>query len=283
MTINIDPVLLYVAGHPLVRWYGLMYVVGILVGLWVAIPIARDRGVAEDDVWAVLWPAAIAGLVGARLYYVVQQDPQIYLSEPWRIFAMWEGGMAFYGAVFGGIAAAAVVCRRRRIDFWRLLDAAAIFAIVGQAFGRVGNIINGDVLGYPTNLPWGFAYVNPNSFAAQKGVPYQPAAVYELLFNILFFVVLWRLRFRFRTPGLLFATWLIGYSLGQLLIFFVRDNVVLLLGLKQAQLTAIVVLLACIPLVWYLRTRKRDDAPTSQGQQPSGRRTGTQEEPHNLT
>jgi phosphatidylglycerol---prolipoprotein diacylglyceryl transferase len=272
ITINIDPVLLYVAGYPLVRWYGLMYVVGILVGLWVAIPYAKARGISEDDVWTIFWPAAIAGLVGARLYYVAQSNPLSYLPQPWRILATWEGGMAFYGAVFGALIAAAVVCWRRQIDFWRILDMAAIFAVVGQAFGRIGNIINGDILGYVTTLPWGFVYVNPNSFAPQRGVAYQPAAVYELLFNIVFFVVLWRLRFRFKTPGMLFAIWLIGYSVGQFLIFFVRDNVVLFYGLKQAQLTALVVLVACVPLVLYLRSRKHDGGEIDQGQQP-GRMT----------
>lgn len=265
IVINIDPVLLYV--------------VGILVGLWVIIPYARARGISEDDVWAVFWPAAIAGLVGARLYYVAQSDPLSYLPQPWRIFATWEGGMAFYGAVFGGVAAIVVMCWRRRIDLLKFLDLAGIFAVVGQSFGRIGNIINGDILGYPTSLPWGFAYVNPNSFAPQKGVAYQPAAVYELIFNIVFFTVLWRLRFRFKAPGMLFATWLVGYSLGQILIFFVRDNVVLFLGLKQAQLTAIVVLLFCIPLVWYIRSRERGEADTGPGQPPGAITEGIGE-PH---
>ena len=189
--------------------------------------------------------------------------------------------MAFYGAIFGGVAAIAYVCWRRKIDFWRVLDMAAIFAVVGQSFGRIGNIINGDILGYATNLPWGFVYVNPNSFAPERGVAYQPAALYELLFNIVFFAVLWRLRFRFKTSGMLFATWLAGYSIGQFLLFFVRDNVVLYFGLKQAQLTAIVVLLACIPLVLYLRSRNGDRGQTEQ--RTPGQMSEGLGEPHGLT
>jgi len=262
VVINIDPVLLYVGGNPVIRWYGLMYVVGILAGLWVIMPYAQARGLTEDDVWYVFWPATIAGLVGARLYYVAQSDPLSYLSQPWRVFATWEGGMAFYGAVFGAAIAIVVACRRRGIDIWTFLDVAAIFAVVGQAFGRIGNIINGDIIGYPTDLPWGFVYVHPNSFVPQKGVAYQPAAVYELLFNLFLFLVLWRLRFRLKVPGMVFATWLVGYSVGQILIFAVRMNEVLFMGLKQAQLTAIVVLLACIPLVWILQGRAAGQAAT---------------------
>ncbi len=277
MIINIDPVLLYIGGNPVVRWYGLMYVVGILVGLWVIMPYAKARGLTEDDVWYVFWPATIAGLVGARLYYVAQSDPLSYLSQPWRILATWEGGMAFYGAVFGAAIAIVLACRRRGIDIWTFLDIGAIFAVVGQAFGRIGNIINGDVVGYPTDLPWGFIYVHPNSFVPQKGVAYQPAAVYELLFNLFLFLVLWRLRFRLKVPGMVFATWLVGYSVGQILIFTVRMNEVLFLGLKQAQLTAIAVILACIPLVWILQGRAAsaaaDDKPiddlSSDGPEPA--------------
>lgn len=283
MTINIDPVLLYVGGQPLVRWYGLMYVVGMMAGLAVIIPYGIRRGIDEDTIWAVFWPAAIAGLVGARLYYVVQSDPLSYLSQPWRILATWEGGMAFYGAIFGAAIALIVASRWRRVDLWKILDLGAIFAVVGQAFGRIGNIINGDVVGYPTDLPWGFVYLHPNSFVPQKGVAYQPAAVYELLFNIFLFVVLWRLRFRLKTPGMLFATWLVGYSLGQIAIFTARMNEVVFLGLKQAQITAIVVLLACVPLVWYLSGRDatyEDVADESEGEledQLDEDETGTRE------
>lgn len=256
MVINIDPVLLYIGGQPIVRWYGLMYVVGILVGLAVCIPFARTRGVSEDDVWSVFWPATLLGLLGARLYYVVQSDPLSYLSQPWRILATWEGGMAFYGAIFGAAIGIIVWGRRVRAGVWAVLDAGAIFAIIGQAFGRIGNIINGDIIGFPTDLPWGFIYVHPNSFVPQKGVAYQPAAVYELLFNIFMFILLWRLKDRLKAPGTVFTTWLVTYSIGQILVFTTRMNEVVFMGLKQAQVTAIVVIIATIPLMWYLQGRE---------------------------
>jgi phosphatidylglycerol---prolipoprotein diacylglyceryl transferase len=256
VVINIDPVLLYIGGQPIVRWYGLMYVVGILVGLTVCIPFARTRGLSEDDIWSVFWPAAVGGLLGARLYYVAQSDPLSYLSQPWRILATWEGGMAFYGAIFGAAIGLIIAARRYHLSVWALLDAGAILATIGQAFGRIGNIINGDVVGFPTDLPWGFIYVHPNSFVAQKGIAYQPAAVYELIFNILLFVLLWKLKGRLKSPGTVFTTWLVTYSVGQILIFTTRMNDVVLMGLKQAQVTAIVVIIACIPLMWFLQGRE---------------------------
>ncbi|HEX8917022.1 MAG TPA: prolipoprotein diacylglyceryl transferase, partial [Chloroflexota bacterium] len=146
IVIDIDPIIAQI-GPLIFRWYGLMYVVGIAVGLWVAMPFAKERGISEDDLWTAVWPSVIAGFIGARLYFVVQQPLGPYLEQPWRIFATWEGGMAFYGAIFGVIATLYVVSRMKRLSVWKILDAGALFAVVGQAFGRIGNIINGDIVG----------------------------------------------------------------------------------------------------------------------------------------
>ena len=259
ITINIDPII-FQLGPLALRWYGLMYVVGITLSLlFVALPYARERGVTEDQVYDVFWPAALAGFLGGRLYYVVQSDFLSYLRDPLRIFAVWEGGMAFFGAIF---AAGAVVMwkgHKLGIGAGRALDIAGMFAIFGQIFGRIGNIINGDILGYPTTLPWGFMYTNPHSFAPRHDVAYQPAAVYELISNIILFLFLWRLRnnrFFLQRPGTLFLLYLVLYSVSQFVLFFWRDNVIIdPFGLKQAQLTALVVIAATIP-VWYWLLRK---------------------------
>jgi phosphatidylglycerol:prolipoprotein diacylglycerol transferase len=259
VVIDIDPVIVQL-GPIALRWYGLLYVVGIAAGLRVALPYARSVGLDEDTAWAVFGPALAGGLLGGRLYYVAQSDPASYLAQPWRVFATWEGGMAFYGAVFGAVGAIVFVARRRglsRAELGKLLDGAALFAAVGQAFGRVGNIINGDVLGPPTDLPWGFVYVHPGTFAPQRGVAYHPAGLYELLFNLVLIALLWALRHRLPRPGLLFVTYLAAYSAGQFVIFFWRSNEVLLLGLRQGQLTALAVLALCVPLYAAFRAAPR--------------------------
>ncbi len=255
IVIDIDPIIAQV-GPLIFRWYGLMYVIGIAVGLWVAYPYALKRGLSDDDIWTAVWPSVIAGFVGARLYFVAQQPLAPYLAEPWRIMATWEGGMAFYGAIFAVVVTLAVVSRLRKISFWKIADAGALFAVVGQAFGRIGNIVNGDIVGAPTTLPWGFVYTHPNSFVADHTVAYQPAAVYELIFNLAFFALLWQLRFRMPKPGLLFVTYLAGYSVGQFALFFLRTEPLVAAGLKQAQLTALVVLVAALALGWWLMYRE---------------------------
>jgi phosphatidylglycerol---prolipoprotein diacylglyceryl transferase len=263
--INIDPILAQV-GPLTFRWYGLMYVVGITIGLWVAYPYARSRGLTDDDMWAAVWPGVIAGFVGARLYFVAQQPLEPYLAEPWRIMATWEGGMAFYGAIFGVALSLFVVARMRKISFWKVADVGAIFAVLGQAFGRIGNIINGDIIGPPTDLPWGFVYTHPGSFVPDHSVAYHPAAVYELTFNLVLFAVLWRLRHRMPRSGMLFVLYLISYSIGQFALFFVRMEPAVALGLKQAQWTALVVMAAAAVLGWWLMRRPEKDLAVASSQ-----------------
>jgi phosphatidylglycerol:prolipoprotein diacylglycerol transferase len=264
IVINVNPVA-FTIGTLAVHWYGIMYVVGISIGLLVAWPYAKSKGITAEQLETVAAISIPAGLIGARLYYVVQQPLGPYLSQPWRILAFQEGGMAFYGAIFAVVIVLIIITWRMRFSIWKLLDVAAIFAAVGQFFGRIGNIINGDIIGYPTTLPWGFVYANPNSFPPSHTIAYQPAAVYEAIINIIIFSILWMLRNKYR-PGVLFFIYIFLYSISQFLIFFVRDNVVVFLGLKQAQITALVVMLvAAVIFVWFLRTQrgKEDMADSS--------------------
>lgn len=254
IVVDVNPVAFQI-GPLAVRWYGLMYVVGITVGLLAAWPYARSKGFSQAQLERVVYWAVPAGLVGARLYYVVQQPLGPYLSEPWRILAFWEGGMAFYGAIFAVAIVLLIAGWRLKISILKLMDVSALFAVVGQFFGRIGNIINGDVIGYPTNLPWGFVYANPDSFPLRHDIAYHPAALYEALINVMLFGLLWQLRNRLK-PGILFFVYILGYSLSQIIVFFWRDNEVLFLGLKQAQLTAIGVIIVAVAIFLALLIRQ---------------------------
>jgi phosphatidylglycerol:prolipoprotein diacylglycerol transferase len=233
-----------------------MYVVGITVGLLVAWPYAKYKGIGGNRLITIVLWSILAGLIGARLYYVVQQPLGPYLSEPWRILAAWQGGMAFYGAIFGVVIVFLFAGWRMKIPVLQLLDVGALFAVVGQFFGRIGNIINGDVIGYPTGLPWGVVYANLNSFAPRHDIPYQPTAAYEAIINVLLFIVLWFLRKKLK-PGLLFFVYILGYSVSQIIVFIWRDNEVVFLGMKQAQLTAIAVIIVAIAVFLFLFFRRR--------------------------
>jgi phosphatidylglycerol:prolipoprotein diacylglycerol transferase len=265
ITLNINPILVQL-GPLAIRWYGIMYVVGIIVGVQAGLPFVRSRGITDDQVWNVLGPCIVAGLIGGRLFYVVQQPLDQYIVQPWRIIATWEGGMAFYGAIFAVILTLIFMAWRSKLPFWWIFDGAAIFAAVGQFFGRIGNLVNGDILGPPTNLPWGVIYAHPNSFAPSHTIAYQPAPVYEMIANLILIGILFALRYRLNKAGMLAAVYLVGYSLSQFIVFFLRDSEPIVgLGFKQAQLTSIIVFVAAVALAawrWRVAPVEPPVAPT---------------------
>jgi len=184
--------------------------------------------------------------------------------------------MAFYGAIFGGALALLIGSWRYGMNLWSVLDLGALGMTIGQAFGRIGNIINGDIVGYPTGGRWGFVYTSQDTFAP-RNVAVQPANLYELLIAVALFILLWSIRKRVQPEGMLAMVYIVLYSVSQFLIFFVRDNVVLFHGLKQAQLTAIVVTVLTIPFILYLLRRgprlSRSSTPAAQ-KSPVGEATG---------
>ncbi len=262
--LNIDPVLIHL-GPLAVRWYGLMYVVGIIVGLKVIAGYTKRKGVDEDAVYRILWWCIGAGLLGGRLYFVIQQPDllQGYILQPWRILATWEGGMAFYGAIFLVIPTLIWRARVEHLNPLVLIDAAVLLASAGQIFGRVGNLINGDIIGYQSTLPWSTVYQNMNSWAclnpATCNVPVQPAAGYELLANLVILASMLFLARKATRPGILMLFYLFSYAISQFLLFFIRDNSIVSFlglnpGLKQAQWTSLVVFCALLPITyWVLR------------------------------
>jgi phosphatidylglycerol:prolipoprotein diacylglycerol transferase len=258
--INIDPVLLHI-GPLALHWYGLMYVVAIVMGLWLIRGYTARQGITQQQVSRMLWWCVVAGLAGGRLYFVIQQPDlvQDYLLKPQHILATWEGGMAFYGAMFLIVPVLFWHALKERLNPLVVLDAGALFAACAQPFGRIGNLINGDIIGYPSQLPWSTVYDNAASWACQNPgagtchVPVQPAAGYEILLNLILIVVLLFLARHYRRRGMLLLTYLYGYAITQLLVFFALANVVVPLftldwGLKQAQWTSLIVLLLLIPL-----------------------------------
>src|SRR5437588_9124397 len=198
-----------------------MIALGLYAGIQVALRDSPRRGIIRDQLMNVARLAAVLGIVGGRLYYVVQNNPSFYLHHPAEIIAVWQGGMAFFGAMFGGALALAISAWRWRMPFWSLLDVGALGMTIGQTIGRVGNIINGDIVGYKTN-GWGFEYTNIHTFGPPN-TPVQPASLYELLISLALFLLLWNLRKRIHPEGMLAMIYLVLYSLSQFCIFVLRD------------------------------------------------------------
>ena len=169
ITISIDPILLSM-GHFHLRWYSLIVTTAIMIGFWLALREAGRKGFNTDDIASSgLW-IIIAGLIGARLFHVIDHWPDEFAANPMRIFNIWEGGLAIWGGVLGGMVATGILARLKHWKLPRLLDAFVPGVVLAQAIGRIACIITGDAVGKPTSGPFGFAYTRSNAAVPQLGV-----------------------------------------------------------------------------------------------------------------
>jgi phosphatidylglycerol:prolipoprotein diacylglycerol transferase len=268
ITIGIDPIAFRI-GSLAVHWYGIMYVVAFVAAYYLgARPHVVSRGVSQDYLERLTGWTILFGLIGARLYYDVQNLDLMHSVVD--VIAVWNGGMAFYGAIIGGLATLVVLGRRWKLPVWVLLDAGAFFAVVGQPIGRIGNIINGDILGGQSNLPWATAYTNPDAVLQagyRLGVAYQPAAAYEALGTLVILLILLGVRRRGARPGVVILTYVGLYSVSQLLLDFLRQTEpIIAFGLKELQLTAIATLVVGMPLLVVLW--RRTEGRSGRGPEP---------------
>jgi len=251
ITITIDPVILSI-GHFQLRWYGLIVLLAVMIGLWLVIREAQRKGFSKESIQDLAIWVIIGGLIGARLFHVIDHWEDVYSKEPGRILAFWEGGLAIWGAIAGGLIPLAILAWRKHWNLARLLDAYAPGVVMGQAIGRIACIITGDSVGKPTGGPFGLAYTHPDAMVPQLGIYYAPTPIYEILLNSAIFIILWRLR-RLRLPdGALFLIYLGLYSTGRFLITFMSNYREFAFGLNQAQLVSLIGLVVALPLLVHM-------------------------------
>lgn len=240
------PVLITI-GPVEIRYYGLMYVIGIIVGIILMRREVERTGtnLTKDDIISYAFWVVIGGLLGGRLYYVIFQWRQYYAGNPLEIFAIWHGGLAIHGGIIGGVLFAWVYARAKKAQFWTLLDITAPVLALGQAFGRLGNFMNGDAHGLPTNLPWGIVFP-PGSVAGDEfpGQPLHPVMLYELALSLISFFILWRLRKTDHKPGFIFAMYILNYGILRFFVSFLRADS-LMLGNIRGALVISALFMAC--------------------------------------
>lgn len=253
MTIHWDAVP-YIGPIP-ANWYGLGWIVAFLTALWMVRRRAAAFGLAREDAENLAFWSLTGAFVGARLYFIAQNDPASYVREPWRILMIWEGGLAFFGGLFGAILAAFLYARRRGLRFARAADLFAPAIPVASAIGRIPCWLAGMDYGTTTTLPWGVIYTHPSSYAPTDCAPRHPVQLYELLGDLVIAGILLKLRGRL-PKGALFLTYLLLFSVLRFMLFFVRGDVpIVALGLKNGHWTALAILLITLPilLVWMRR------------------------------
>ena len=259
-TITLDPIIGH-AGPFVLRWYSLILIIAISIGIWLTAREAERKGMKKDDVYEVSIYIIFGGILGARLFHVLDQWSNEFAANPIRAFYIWEGGLAIWGAVAGGLVTAALICWKRGWRFPILLDAAAPGLVLAQAIGRIACVITGDAMGKPTDGPFGFAYTSQHALVPELGVYYTPMPVYEIIANLVIFSLLWKLRSRKWADGSLFLVYLTLYSLERFFLAFTSSYRIIALGLTQSQMIALVGLaVACAVLVWRARSVSRQTA-----------------------
>jgi phosphatidylglycerol---prolipoprotein diacylglyceryl transferase len=254
ITVNIDPIIFSI-GHFMVRWYGLIVLAAILTGVWIGAREARRRGFTDEAIHETAVWGVLGGLLGARLFHVMDHWGHTFADNPIRALYIWEGGLAIWGGVAGGVLAVALLARRRGWKLPMLLDSAAPGLVLAQAVGRTACIITGDAMGKATTGPFGIAYAHPGALVPELGVYYTPMPLYEIFANLVIFGVLWKLRKHEWPAGLLFLVYLSLYSLMRLILGFTSSYQILALGLTQSQIIAIAGLALTLPLIYWKSLR----------------------------
>jgi len=217
---QIDPVAIRV-GPLSIHWYGLMYLLGFssawLLGRW-RIAHGKTR-LTQKDLEDIIFYGVLGVVLGGRLGYVLFYKPTYYLSHPNEILFLWEGGMSFHGGLLGVLAVIFYIAHTRRYRWLEVGDFVAPLIPLALAAGRLGNFINGELWGRPTNLPW--AMVFPGS---ADGLARHPSQLYELgLEGFLLFVIVWLFANKPRATGQVSAVFLIGYGTLRFIGEFARE------------------------------------------------------------
>ena len=219
---NFDPVAIHL-GPVDIHWYGLMYVFGFLGVYWLGNYRTRHYSSVINGQWNseqisdLIFYGALGAVLGGRLGYVLFYKPAEYFANPVEIFMVNQGGMSFHGGLLGVIAAISIFARKTNRTLFDIGDFIAPLAPIGLFFGRMGNFINQELWGKPTDLPWGMVFTTADS------APRHPSMLYEaFLEGVVLFIVLWWIARKRRNPGVLSGLFLITYALARIVVEFVR-------------------------------------------------------------
>lgn len=185
---HLDPVAFNI-GPIKVHWYGLMYLCGFALA-WILANYRAKKNIygtwTKEEIADLIFYSALGVILGGRIgYMLVYAFPEL-LVNPWRLFAIWDGGMSFHGGLIGVVVALLLFCRKTKKLFWDVCDFIAPLVPLGLAAGRLGNFINGELWGRVTTMPWGMVFPNAGT------QPRHPSQLYEFfLEGVVLFIILW--------------------------------------------------------------------------------------------
>ncbi len=243
-TYNLQPVL-FSLGPLAIRWYSLFYILGFFILIWSlrrSVRLGKIKLTNEeiDDFAAYL---LIGMIIGARLFEVIIWSPSYYFADPLKIFAIWEGGLAYHGGLLGIIVAGMYFARKKGISFLHLADLVAPPLAFALGFGRIGNFINGEIWGPATTVSWCVVY---------EGVCRHPYQLYGAAKRWIVSGVLFGLSTKKRPEGTIFFHFLWMMGLGRVLLDFLRDDTgyAYFLGLSIGQWASVVMVVVGVVGLW---------------------------------
>ncbi|MBU6484045.1 MAG: prolipoprotein diacylglyceryl transferase [Betaproteobacteria bacterium] len=258
-----DPVAFRI-GPLAVRWYGLMYLVGFVLFIVLGRRRAQKSmltGWRATDVDDMLFFGVFGVILGGRLGYVLFYKPLYYFAHPLEVFEVWHGGMSFHGGFIGVMIALWFFARQRGKRWLDVTDFVAPLIPLGLAAGRLGNFINGELVGRPTDLPWGMVFPQVDQ------LPRHPSQLYEFaLEGVALFVILWVFAARRRPLGAVSGLFLVGYGAFRFIAEFAREPDSFLgflaLGLTMGQWLSLPMIVAGIAMLLWAYRRAGKTEPT---------------------
>lgn len=239
ITWNVNPEIFSI-GSISVRWYGLLWAVAILVAWEIVKKIFKHEGRPSNWADKLFFYGSIGLIVGARLGHCLFYEWHLlaepvrflgitfnygnpYLTHPWELLYIWEGGLSSHGGAMGLLIAMYFYNRNvTKMGYMWILDRLVIGVAIGGAFIRLGNLMNSEIYGGPTDLPWGFIFVR-----AGETQPMHPTQIYEIIYCLITFAVIWWMYWKknaYRKPGLIFGVFLIGIFGSRFLLEFIKWN-----------------------------------------------------------
>jgi phosphatidylglycerol:prolipoprotein diacylglycerol transferase len=238
-----------------IHWYGIMYLLGFLAFYFLAKSRLDKAHLSKKDLDDLLFYGVLGVVLGGRLGYVFFYQLNHYLTHPLDIFAVWQGGMSFHGGLLGVIVAVWLFARSKQIPFLVLGDFISPLVPPGLFFGRLGNFINGELWGRPTDLPWGMVFPHVDH------VPRHPSQLYEaFLEGVVLFLLLWFFSKKDRPQGAVSGLFLVSYGFIRFIVEWTREPDdflgTLTFGLSMGQWLSLPMMLAGLVLIGWSYHKK---------------------------